>query len=138
MEVDVVAPPHGAADHDGEEDDVPGGAGDEEMRKPKIGRRPMLPTRAEVDEHDPLHLHYRSWCRHCRAGKARLTLYRVETADRERLGITFSADYAFKVERVRGDQRLALMRAGCSDGLPQENDVVRVFEVQLIQGVLEA
>ena len=26
-------------------------------RRPKIGRRPYTPTRAEVDEHTPLHIH---------------------------------------------------------------------------------
>ena len=86
MDVDDVARPHGVADQRVEKDDVPGGDGDgetkvekddvlggdedEEIRQPKIGRRPMLPTKAEVDEHDHLHLHYRSLCRHCRAGKA--------------------------------------------------------------------
>ena len=111
MDIEVVAPPHGVADQRIEKDDVPGGDGDvetkvekddvlggdedEEIRQPKIVRRPMLPTKAEVDEHYPLHLHYRSWCRHCRAGKARLAPYLVESADRERLGVTFSADYAF-------------------------------------------
>ena len=32
-----------------------------EMRRPRLGRRPMLPTKAEVLEHYPLHLNYRSW-----------------------------------------------------------------------------
>ena len=71
------------------------GEEEEEMRVPKIGRRPMLPTKAEVDEHFPLHLKYRSWCKHCRAGKARRAPHIVEPADRERLGVTFSADFAF-------------------------------------------
>ena len=67
----------------------------EEVRQPKVGRRPMAPTRAEIDDHYPLHLNYRSWCEHCRAGKARQDRHLVEPHDREALGITFSADYAF-------------------------------------------
>ena len=63
------------------------------MRKPRVGRRPILPTKAEVEEHYPLHLHYRSWCRECSAGKGRLTPHLVEPPDMEKAGVTFSADY---------------------------------------------
>ena len=42
-----------------------------EVRKHKTARRPLLPTKAEIEEHDPLHFNYRSWCGHCVAGKAR-------------------------------------------------------------------
>ena len=40
------------------EDEVDG----EELgeRRPKIGRRPYTPTKAEVDENNPLHIHYRT------------------------------------------------------------------------------
>ena len=65
------------------------------MRRPKPGRRPVLPTKAELDEHFPLHLQYRSWCKHCVAGKARLAQHRVDDPNRERLGVTWNADYAF-------------------------------------------
>ena len=41
---------------------------EEEGRKPNVGKRPVAPTQAEIDEHYPLHLNYRSWCPHCRAG----------------------------------------------------------------------
>ena len=68
---------------------------EEEMRRPRIGRRPLLPTKADIDEHYPLHLNYRSWCEHCRAGKARLAPHVPEASDREKLGITISADFAF-------------------------------------------
>ena len=64
VEIDADAPPLEVADHDEAIlADVPGGVGEEEMRKPKVGRRPVLPTKAEVEEHFPLHLQYRSWCR---------------------------------------------------------------------------
>ena len=63
-EIDGDAPALEVADHDERDEpgmaDVPGGVGEEEMRQPKVGRRPVLPTKAEVDEHFPLHLHYRS------------------------------------------------------------------------------
>ena len=99
MEIDEAAPPNEAAGPtlrvEGEQPDVRGGVGEDEIRRPKIGRRPLLPTKAEVDEHFPLHLHYRSWCKHCRAGKGRLAPHQVEAHDREKLGVTFSADYAF-------------------------------------------
>ena len=66
-----------------------------EMRKPRLGRRPMLPTKAEVEEHFPLHLNYRSWCKHCVAGKARLAHHQAAEPGREKLGVTWNADYAF-------------------------------------------
>ena len=66
-----------------------------EVRKPRVGRRPLTPTKAEIAEHYPLHLNYRSWCEHCRAGRARLTPHVCEPVDREKLGITVNADFAF-------------------------------------------
>ena len=41
----------------------------EETRKPQIARRPNAPSKADLEEHFPLHLEYRSWCPHCVAGK---------------------------------------------------------------------
>ena len=42
-----------------------------EVRMPKILRDPGEPTKAERDEHEKLHLPYRSWCPDCVAGRAR-------------------------------------------------------------------
>lgn len=99
MEKDEAAPPHKVDGQELREEaevpDVPGGIGAEEMRKTRVGRRPILWNKAEVEEHFPLHLQYRSWCRHCRAGKGRFAPHSVEPPDREKLGVTFSADYAF-------------------------------------------
>ena len=67
----------------------------EKMRKPRVGARPVLPTRAVIAEHYPLHLNYRRWCEHFRAGKARLALHLREPIDHEKLGVTVSSDYAF-------------------------------------------
>ena len=67
----------------------------EEVRQPRIGWRPMAPTKAETEEHYSLHLNYRAWCEHCRKGRGRQDPHIVEAHDRERLRITFNADYAF-------------------------------------------
>ena len=53
--------------------DVPEPDADAEVRRPRVARRPVLPTKADVEEQFPLHLHYRSWCEHCVAGKSRMT-----------------------------------------------------------------
>ena len=66
-----------------------------ETRIPRVGRRPVVPTKAEIEAHFPLRLHFRSWWSDCNAGKARLAQHRVESEERERLGVTLSADYAF-------------------------------------------
>ena len=73
----------------------------EEVRQPRIGRRPMAPTKANMEAHYPLCLSYRSWCEHCRAGKARQNQHVVEPHDREKLGITLNADYAFLTPEER-------------------------------------
>ena len=85
-DIDVPAPAHGVP--------VPPQP-HEEVRNPRVARRPVLPTKAEIDEHFPLQLNYRSWCAHCVAGKARLAQHIVLEGDRERIGITIHMDYAF-------------------------------------------
>ena len=64
-------------------------------RKPRIGRRPDIPTRQEIEEHLPLHAHYRSWCPHCHAGKSTSKQHRG-LEDGEPLGPCVSLEYAFK------------------------------------------
>ena len=66
-----------------------------EVRKHKTARRPLLPTKAEIEEHYPLHLNSRSWCKHCVAGKARSNQHVQSKEERVRLGVTLNADYAF-------------------------------------------
>ena len=34
----------------------------EEVRAPKIARKPDTPTKAQIEAHFPLHAEYRSWC----------------------------------------------------------------------------
>ena len=66
-----------------------------EVRKHRIARRPLLPNKAGVDGHDPLHLNYRSWCVQCVAGKARPNQHIQSKEDKEKLGVTWNMDYAF-------------------------------------------
>ena len=74
------------AEKDGEEGEV---------RKPRVGRRPLLPAKAEIRDNYPLHLNYRSWCPHCRAGKSRLVPPLCEPSDSETIGIKVHSDYVF-------------------------------------------
>ena len=66
-----------------------------EVRKHKAARRPLLPIKAEIDDHYPLHLNCRSWCKHCVAGKARSNQHVQSKEDKLRLGFTWDADSAF-------------------------------------------
>ena len=66
-----------------------------EVRKHKIARKPVLPTKAEIDSHFPLHLEYRSWCKHCVSGKGRSNKHLQKDEDEESLGVTWHGDYAF-------------------------------------------
>lgn len=49
-----------------------------EMRNPATVLRPTAPTKAQLEEHLPLHLNYRSWCRHCVSGKAHATRHKSD------------------------------------------------------------
>ena len=80
-------------DEEGETQSVPDAP--DETGIPRVGRRPVEPTKAEIEEYFPLHFHFWSWCPDCNAGKARLAQHRVESEGRERLGVTLSADYVF-------------------------------------------
>ena len=75
------------------------------VRKPRVPRSPLAPTKAEVEEHMPLHVDFRSWCPHCVAGKG---ISHQHTAthdgDMEKIGVTVSMDYCFWVaEEVEDD-----------------------------------
>ena len=56
----------------GQEEKIEDEVGQEELgeRAPRIARRPDKPTKAMIEEHEPLHVHYRSWCPHCQAGRS--------------------------------------------------------------------
>ena len=66
-----------------------------EVRKHETTRRPLLPTRAEIDDPYPLHLHYRSWCKRCVAEKVRSSQHVQSKEEKVRFGIAWHADSAF-------------------------------------------
>ena len=41
----------------------------DDVRRPRIGRWPMKPTKEEIEEHLPLHLIRVSWCEFRRSGR---------------------------------------------------------------------
>ena len=78
----------------------PAGEGDaveadeeDENREPRKMNRPHAPTKAELDEHLPLHLTYREWCPHCVAGKGIST--RHMSSGGEKTEVTWNMDYCF-------------------------------------------
>ena len=90
--------PAGGIDREGEVAAIETAEKDEgegEVRKPGVGKTHLLPTKEELEEHYPLHLNYRSWCPHCRAGKSRLAPHLCKPSDREKIGITVHSDYVF-------------------------------------------
>ena len=91
------------------EDEVDG----EELgeRRPKIGRRPYTPTEAEVGEHNPLFVHYRTWCPHCVAGRSISRQHRRQAAYEESMGITLSVDYAFKIAEEADEKTAPILIA---------------------------
>ena len=83
---------------DGEEEAMVEGEDPEDNapRKARIGRVPRTPTKAEIEEHLPLHIEYREWCPDCVAGKSTGEQHRMRHEE-EALGTTVSVDYAFMV-----------------------------------------
>ena len=66
----------------------------EEVRVPVVAKRPIAPTKAQLEEHLPLHLNYRSWCPHCVFGKAHSAHHRT-AEEVESDGVTWHMDYCF-------------------------------------------
>ena len=71
----------------------------EDYRAPKLPREFRKPTKREVAEHLPSHWPFRSWCRHCVAGRAASSHHKTRSdVDREfaRSGVpTISIDHCF-------------------------------------------
>ena len=84
-------------------------------RKPKVARRPLAPTKSEIEEHFPLHVHYRSWCPHCRAGKSLSKQHRMGKKEDKELGVTISLDYAFKAPEEAEDDLSPILIAYDND-----------------------
>ena len=99
-----LADSRGGGSHEeagGEEENGKMSADDEEDegRAPQIQKKPMAPTKAEVEEHEVAHFPPRAWCRHCMAGHCTTNQHRGETGrdgvKEEKLGVTISMDYCF-------------------------------------------
>lgn len=52
---------------------------DDDTRQPRPAARPVGPTEAQIDEHYPSHLDYRSWCPDCVWGKGHSKHHRAST-----------------------------------------------------------
>ena len=78
--------------------DVEVACDDEEARKPRICRRSLAPTREMAEEHNRTHAEYRDWCPDCRAGKSTGLHHRRGDPDEEKLGVTASVDFAFRLK----------------------------------------
>ena len=84
---------------------------DDEARRPRIARRPLAPTKEMVEEHNRTHAEYRDWCPHCRAGKSTGLHHRQGDPDEEKLGVTVSVDFAFRLKEEQEDDLIPVF--GC-------------------------
>ena len=77
----------------------------EEQRQPKMPKVPKGPTKKERQEHEALHIQYRSWCRHCVRGRARnkhhMRQGQGEQQEKEQETTRISMDYFFMSEEDR-------------------------------------
>ena len=64
----------------------------QEVRSQNVAPRPKAPTQAEIDDHEPLHLEYRSWCPHCVYGRGHPNHHRASNS--EVVDATWQMDYA--------------------------------------------
>lgn len=92
---------------------VPHRVGEEEVKPQRAKRRSCQLRKQYIADHFPLHLQYRSWCKHCVAGKAVLDQHVVQLVDRERARVSWSADYAFMPEEAEEGMQPCLI---CLDG----------------------
>ena len=76
MPVDIVGGDEGLIDK-GDDDEL----GDSEVRGHKRAVRPYAPTKAELEEHLPLHLNYRDWCEDCVRAKALATPHKLDHSE---------------------------------------------------------
>ena len=80
-----------------------------EYRPQIAARKPRGPTKAEVDAHFPLHLEYREWCAHCRAGRGVSDHHHRGNPEEEPLGCTISLDYLFAVPEEEDEHMDAVL-----------------------------
>lgn len=68
----------------------------EEAAAPLLPKSPLQPSQQEIAEHEASgHVSYRSWCKHCVAGKSTGSGHRTAPQEAENAVPTVSADYAF-------------------------------------------
>lgn len=94
--------PPGRPEEFGEEVEV------EEMARPVQVRAPTDPTPAEVEEHESTgHVQYRTWCRHCVAGRGVGQQHRTrEEEARSQDGLpTIACDYTYMTANGEEDER---------------------------------
>ena len=84
-------------------------------RQPRVGRRPYTPTRAEVEEHSPLHVHDWSWCPSCVAGRSTSKKHRSQAAYHEAMGKKMSVDYAFKIAEEADNKTVPVLGIRAQD-----------------------
>ena len=80
----------------------------EESVRPKLVKAPEDPTQEEIDEHETTgHVIYRSWCRHCIAGRAIGQPHRTRSEEQKARSLvpTVALDYAFMSRSDEEEER---------------------------------
>ena len=75
---------------------------EEEDKIPNRVTRPYAPTKAELDEHLPLHLNYRDWCEECVHAKALAAQHRTQTDEHTQQQNTQPGMKGFRPSEVWG------------------------------------
>ena len=84
---------------------------EEETRTPKVAMRPKTPTQKDLDDHLPLHLHYRAWCPECVAGRGTQTPHLTQASEDKGNGATVHMDYAFQNQKDKDDDKNPILVA---------------------------
>ena len=74
-------------------------------------RRPLAPTKEMVEEHNRTHAEYRDWCPHCQAGKSTGLHHRRGDLEEEKVGVTISVDFAFRLKEEQEDDLIPVLVA---------------------------
>ena len=76
---------------------------DQGKRTPIKIKDPILPTQAEVEEHEKTHMPYRNWCCHCIRGKGKSADHNKQKKDGEHTITEIHLDYLFLGTRPEPD-----------------------------------
>ena len=75
---------------------------DAESKAPRLPpKRPVNPTKDEIEKHMPLHIPPMWWCTFCRNGHGISNQHRSKADGEDAIGVTISMDYCF----LNGDER---------------------------------